>query len=106
MNLENEFTVPVPVDDAWAVLLDVERVAPCMPGATLLTVDGDEFTGTVKVKIGPVQMTYKGQAAFVEKDPVARRAVIEASGKETRGSGTAAATVTITPVADGPSTRV
>jgi uncharacterized protein len=106
MNLENEFTVPVPMDEAWAVLMEVERVAPCMPGATLLTVDGDEFTGTVKVKIGPVQMTYKGQAAFTEKDSVARRAVITASGKETRGAGTAAATVTITPVAEGETTRV
>jgi len=106
MNLEHEFTVPVPVDAAWPVLLDVERVAPCMPGATLTSVDGDTFTGTVKVKVGPVQMTYKGEAAFTEKDSVARRAVVTASGKETRGGGTAGATVTITPVADGDSTRV
>src|SRR4051794_38572803 len=93
MKLEHEFTVPAAIDEAWKVLLDVERVAPCMPGATLLTVDGDEFTGTVKVKVGPIQVTYKGQAKFAELDDSAHRAVIEASGKEARGSGTAAATV-------------
>jgi uncharacterized protein len=94
MKLEHEFTVPTSVDEAWKVLLDVERVAPCMPGATLLTVDGDDFTGTVKVKVGPIQVTYKGTAKFAERDEAAHRAVIEASGKEARGSGTAAATVT------------
>ena len=94
MKLEHEFTVPAPVDEAWKVLLDVERVAPCMPGATLLTVDGDTFTGSVKVKVGPIQVTYNGQAKFASLDEAAHRAVIEASGKETRGSGTAAATVT------------
>jgi carbon monoxide dehydrogenase subunit G len=102
MKLEHEFTVPPAIDEAWKVLLDVERVAPCMPGATLLTVDGDEFTGTVKVKVGPIQVTYKGQAKFAERDDSAYRAVIEASGKEARGSGTAAATVTaqLTPSGD------
>src|SRR3954470_5748075 len=104
MNLEHEFTVPVSVDEAWKVLLDVERVAPCMPGATLLTVDGDSFTGTVKVKVGPIQVTYKGQAKFAELDASAHRAVIEASGKEARGSGTAAATVTAVLVDAGGST--
>ena len=94
MKLEHDFTVPAPIDEAWKVLLDVERVAPCMPGATLLTVDGDEFTGTVKVKVGPIQVTYKGNAKFAERDDSGYRAVIEASGKEARGTGTAAATVT------------
>ncbi len=94
MKLEHDFTVPAPVDEAWKVLLDVERVAPCMPGATLLTVDGDEFTGTVKVKVGPIQVTYKGKARFTSLDEAGHRAVIEASGKEARGTGTAAATVT------------
>src|SRR4051794_21178773 len=94
MKLEHEFTVPAAIDEAWKVLLDVERVAPCMPGATLLTVDGQEFTGTVKVKVGPIQVTYKGQAKFSDLDETGYRAVIEASGKESRGSGTAAATVT------------
>src|SRR3954469_6431943 len=93
MNLEHEFTVPAPVDEAWKVLLDVERVAPCMPGATLLSVDGDSFTGTVKVKVGPIQVTYKGDAKFASKDDATHSAVIEATGKEARGSGTAGATV-------------
>jgi carbon monoxide dehydrogenase subunit G len=103
MKLEHEFTVPAPVEDAWRVLLDVERVAPCMPGAALTSVDGDDFTGTVKVKVGPIQVTYKGQARFAVKDDAAHRAVLEASGKEARGSGTAAATVSAVLEADGPS---
>jgi carbon monoxide dehydrogenase subunit G len=94
MQLEHSFTVPVGVEAAWKVLLDVEKIAPCMPGATLGEVDGDEFTGTVKVKLGPIGLTYKGKARFTEKDVAARRAVIEASGKDARGSGTAKATVT------------
>jgi carbon monoxide dehydrogenase subunit G len=106
MNLENSFTVPVPLDAAWPVLLDVQRVAPCMPGATLLSVDGADFAGTVKVKIGPVQMTYKGTARFAETDGEKHRAVIEASGKDTRGGGTAAATVTLEAVPEGATTRV
>jgi carbon monoxide dehydrogenase subunit G len=101
MKLEHDFTVPTSIDEAWKVLLDVERVAPCMPGATLLTVDGNDFTGTVKVKVGPIQVTYKGKAKFAELDEAAHRAVIEASGKEARGSGTAAATVTARMTASG-----
>ena len=101
MKLEHDFTVPAPVDEAWKALLDVEKVAPCMPGAALTSVDGDDFTGTVKVKVGPIQVTYKGQARFVEKDEASHRVVIEASGKEARGSGTAAATVTAVLTADG-----
>jgi carbon monoxide dehydrogenase subunit G len=93
MQLEHSFTVPVESDQAWKVLLDVERIAPCMPGATLSSVDGDSFTGEVKVKLGPINLTYKGKASFVEKDAAARRVVIEASGKETRGAGTAKASV-------------
>ena len=106
MKLEHDFTVPTSVDEAWKVLLDVERVAPCMPGATLLTVDGNEFTGTVKVKVGPIQVTYKGQAKFAELDETAHRAVIEASGKEARGSGTAAATVVAQMRPNGDTTTV
>lgn len=103
MELEHEFTVPVGTAEAWNVLLDVERIAPCMPGATVLDVRGDEFTGTVKVKVGPITMTYAGDAKFVEKDEANRRVVVEAAGKETRGSGTAKAkvTATLTPGADG-----
>jgi len=93
IELDNSFTVPVPVEQAWDVLLDVERIAPCMPGATVTEVNGDEITGTVKVKLGPVSLTYKGTAKFTEKDTTARSVSVEASGKETRGAGTAAATV-------------
>jgi carbon monoxide dehydrogenase subunit G len=100
VQLENTFTVPVPVERAWAVLLDIERVAPCMPGATLTSVEGDEFTGTVKVKLGPVSMTFKGSGRFVERDEDSRRVVIGASGADSRGGGTAKATVTATLVAE------
>ena len=68
MQLENSFTVPVPVDEAWRVLLDIERIAPCMPGAALDSVTGDDFTGRVKVKLGPINLTYQGKASFVEKE--------------------------------------
>lgn len=94
MELTNEFRVPVSADKAWEVLTDVERIAPCMPGAQLLSVDGDEFTGTVKVKVGPITVQYKGKAEFQQKDAAARRAVIKANGKETRGQGNASAVVT------------
>lgn len=94
MELEHKFTVPVPVDQAWQVLLDVERIAPCMPGATVESFDGETVVGRVKVKVGPIQVTYAGTAKFVTKDEAARTAVIEAHAKEARGSGTAAATIT------------
>ncbi len=93
MELEHSFTVPVPENRAWEVLLDVERVAPCMPGATLDSVDGDEIKGRIRVKVGPISMTYAGTARFTERDPSAHVITLEASGKETRGAGTASATV-------------
>ena len=93
MELEHSFTVPVPEDRAWEVLLDVERVAPCMPGATLDSVDGDEIKGRIKVKVGPIAMTYAGTARFTERDKDAHVITLEASGKETRGAGTASAKV-------------
>jgi uncharacterized protein len=93
MELDNSFIVPVPPDQAWDVLLDVKRIAPCMPGATVDEVDGDVVTGRIKVKVGPVSLTYRGTAKFTERDPEARVVVVEASGKETRGAGTASATV-------------
>lgn len=93
MELEHTFTVAVPVEQAWQVLLDLERIAPCMPGATLTSHEGDEFAGTVRVKLGPVTMTFTGQGRFLERDEAARRIVIEASGKDKRGGGTARATV-------------
>ncbi len=106
MKLENSFTVPVPRADAWKVLMDVERIAPCMPGATLTSRDGDSFTGTVKVKVGPINLTYGGQASFVSLDEAGGVAVIEGSGKETRGTGTAKALITCTLVDNGDSTDV
>jgi carbon monoxide dehydrogenase subunit G len=106
MRLEHSFTVPVAVDTAWATLLDLPRIAPCMPGATLTGVEGDTFTGTVKVKLGPIALTYQGKGRFVERDEAAHRVVIEASGKDTRSAGTAAATVTAALTPDGDKTRV
>src|SRR5712692_7281573 len=93
MELEHSFTIPVPPEQAWQVLLDVERIAPCMPGATVDAVEGDVVKGRIKVKVGPVSLTYSGTARFVEKDEKTRTVVLEGSGKDTRGSGTASATV-------------
>lgn len=94
MQLEHSFTVPVGIDEAWQILIDIERIGPCMPGAAIESVDGDDFTGSVKVKLGPINLTYKGKASFVEKDEAAHRAVIDARGRDARGNGTAAAKVT------------
>ncbi|VVJ20080.1 carbon monoxide dehydrogenase G protein [Amycolatopsis camponoti] len=96
MRLDHEFTVPAPIGEVWQAVVDPERVAPCMPGATLTKVEGDKFSGTVKVKLGPISLLYKGNGEFLEKDEAARKVTIKASGKDSRGSGTAAATVTLT----------
>ena len=93
MEMDHSFTVPVPPDRAWDVLLDVQRIAPCMPGASVEDFDGEVVTGRIKVKVGPVSLTYRGTAKFTERDPEAKVIVLEASGKETRGAGTASATV-------------
>ena len=106
MELENDFTVPVPKAQAWAALMDVERVAPCMPGATFDGYEGDGFKGRVKVKLGPITVTYNGTARFVERDEAGGVAVIEASGKEARGPGTAAATIRARMEDHGDTTRV
>ena len=106
MELVHEFTVAVPVERAWDVLTDVERIAPCMPGAELTGVDGGTYHGQVKIKVGPITAQYKGTASFAEKDEASRRVVLKASGRDTRGQGTASATVTATMVADGGSTTV
>ena len=106
MELNNEFRVAVPAAKTWEFLTDVERVAPCLPGATLLSVDGDEFTGAVKVKVGPITVSYKGEAAFQEKDAAAQRMVLKANGKETRGNGNAAAVVTAQLKDEGDATSV
>lgn len=104
MKLEHSFSVPADVDTVWRAVLDPERVAPCMPGATLAEVDGDSFKGSVKVKLGPISLLYKGSGEFLEKDEQGRKVVIKAAGKDARGNGTASATVTVTLTGDGDTT--
>jgi carbon monoxide dehydrogenase subunit G len=106
MRIENVFAVPVAVDEAWNVLVDLPRVAPCLPGASLEDADGDEFAGRVKVKLGPIQLTYAGKGRFVERDDTAHRAVIEGAGKDTKGGGTAKALITTTMSDHGGETTV
>ncbi len=93
MKIDNEFTVGVPIDQAWALLTDLEGIAPCLPGAQLTGVNGDVYTGKVKIKVGPVVSEYAGTAQFVERDDAAYRAVIDAKGKDSRGAGNASATI-------------
>ena len=105
MELTNEFTVPLPPDRAWGVLTDLERIAPCLPGARLTEVDGDDHKGEVKVKVGPITATYKGVARFVERDEEAKKAILRAEGRDARqGSASALVTATLSP--DGSGTKV
>jgi uncharacterized protein len=106
MELSNEFEVAVPLEEAWAVLTDVERIAPCMPGAELREVEGDEYRGIVKVKVGPITASYRGAARFEQLDQAAHRAVLKAEGRETRGQGNATAVITATLVPAGSGTKV
>jgi uncharacterized protein len=106
MELTNEFEVAVPVAEAWSVLTDVERIAPCLPGAELKEVEGDEYRGLVKVKVGPITASYRGAAHFTELDEVAHRAVLQAEGRETRGQGNASATIVATLSASDLGTKV
>lgn len=101
MKLEHKFVVPAPVEQTWAAFNDLERVVPCFPGATLTSYDGDDFVGSCKVKLGPVSLQYSGNGTFVERDPAAHHAVIEAKGKDRRGNGTATARVTAHLTASG-----
>jgi carbon monoxide dehydrogenase subunit G len=93
MELSNEFEVPVPIDRAWSVLTDIERIAPCLPGAQLQEVDGEHYRGVVKVKVGPITAQYKGQATMVEKNDATHTALLQASGRDTRGAGNASANI-------------
>ena len=104
MELENSFVVPADLATAWETLLDVEAITPCMPGATLTSFTGDEFAADVKVKLGPVLMTFGGAGRFLSKDPSTHTAVIEASGKEKKGAGMASARITARLIAEGPTT--
>jgi uncharacterized protein len=106
MELTNDFRVSLPVEAAWSVLTDVERIAPCLPGASLQEVEGEVYRGTVKVKVGPITASYKGTATFVERDDTAHRAVLRAEGRESRGQGNASALVTAALAPDGEGTSV
>jgi len=106
MELINTFEVSVPVETAWKVLTDVERIAPCLPGAQLQEIEGDEYRGIVKVKVGPIQAQYKGKATFLERDDVNFKAVLDAAGRDTRGQGNASAIITAQLEAAGESTLV
>jgi uncharacterized protein len=101
VKIEDSFRVEVPVEEAWKVLLDLERIAPCLPGAQLTEVEGDEYRGTVKIKVGPITAQYKGVAKIEEADEANRKVVLQAEGRDTRGQGNASATVVATLVADG-----
>jgi carbon monoxide dehydrogenase subunit G len=94
MELVNDFTVDVPVDEAWKTLTDVERIAPCLPGAQLQEIEGDVYRGVVKVKVGPILAQFKGQATFIERDEANHRAVLKAEGRDTGGKGNASALIT------------
>jgi len=106
MELTNEFEVAVPVEKAWAVLTDIERIAPCLPGAQLREVEGDEYRGVVKIKVGPITASYDGAIRFSELDELAHRAVMKAEGRETSGQGNVSAVITATLTSLGDSTKV
>lgn len=108
MELKHHFVVPSSLEDTWHSFNQLEDIAPCFPGATLTSVSGDEFTGTVKVKLGPIAMIYTGTGEFLERNEDTHTVVISASGKDKRGNGTAGATVTavLTPDGDGTSVDV
>src|SRR3984957_7607468 len=106
MELTNDFRVDVGVAEAWKLLTDVERIAPLLPGAQLQEIEGDEFRGIVKVKVGPITAQYKGVATFLEQNQDEGRVVLKASGRDTRGQGNASATITATMVPDGAATKV
>ncbi len=106
MELSNEFEVPVPIEQAWEILTDIERIAPCLPGAQLQEVEGEHYRGIVKVKVGPITAQYKGEATMVEKDDAAHVALLSATGRDTRGAGNASASIKAVLTARGESTHV
>jgi len=106
VKINNEFTVGVPVEEAWETMLNLERIAPCLPGAAIQGSEGEEYQGTMKVKIGPITANYKGTAKFEETDEENRRAVLKATGRDARGQGTASATIVSTLQEEGDDTRV
>jgi carbon monoxide dehydrogenase subunit G len=106
VDLQHSFSVPIGIEQAWEAFTDIERIAPCLPGAAITSVDGDEFTGTAKVKLGPISLQYAGKGTWVSRDQSTYSAVIEAQGKDKRGNGTAGATISAHLEPDGASTRV
>ncbi len=102
MDLNHSFTVPASLEETWRAFQDIEDIGACFPGAVVTSVEGDEFKGTVKVKLGPIALQYAGTGAFVSRDESAHRFVVEAKGKDKRGNGTAAATVTAVLTAEAP----
>jgi carbon monoxide dehydrogenase subunit G len=106
MDLTHRFSVPADVAEAWDAFNDLEGLAPCFPGATITSVDGDEFSGSVKIKLGPISLMYNGSGRYIERNDADRRVVIEARGKDKRGNGTATATVTASFAESGGQTDV
>lgn len=106
MEINDSFRVSTPIDATWKVMLDIEGIAPCMPGAQLQEVEGDEYRGIVKVKVGPITAQYKGTARLAEVDEANRRIVIDATGRDTRGQGNAKATIVVTMSPEGSGTKV
>jgi uncharacterized protein len=106
MELNNEFIVNVPIEKAWVTLTDLERIAPCMPGAQLQEVEGDVYRGILKAKVGPILAQFKGEAEFVSQDPVNYKAVVKGKGRETGGKGNADALITAQLESLGASTKV
>lgn len=106
MLLQNDFIVALPPDRAWTILTDLAKVGPCLPGAAITAVEGDDYHGRAKIKVGPITVEYKGVARFTELDVDQLRAVVYARGKDSKGQGGATATVTATLTPDGPNTRV
>ncbi len=106
MEIEDSFRVELPVEETWRVLLDIERIAPCLPGAQLQEIAGEEYRGIVKVKVGPITAQYKGSAHFVERNDTTHTAVIVGTGRDTRGQGNASATITMSLAPDGEGTHV
>jgi carbon monoxide dehydrogenase subunit G len=106
MEITDSFRVNTPIEKTWDVLLDIERIAPCLPGAQLQEIEGDEYRGVVKVKVGPITAQYKGTARLAEVDQANRRVVLDASGRDTRGQGNAKAQIEVTMKPDGSGTAV
>jgi carbon monoxide dehydrogenase subunit G len=94
MDLNHQFTVNVPIDEAWVILTDLERIAPCLPGAQLTEIEGDTYRGQVKIKVGPILAQFKGQASFLSRDDVAHKASLKGEGRDTTGKGNASAVIT------------